>query len=246
MSQTIPLNAFLNAVEAIARTCPTYQLGHDGSDGGCDCIGLVIGALRRAGGHWSGTHGSNYAARQEIDRLSPIRSAQDLSPGEIVFKAANPGQSPYNLPARYANSPDQRDYYHAGIVTFTTPLTITHCTGPGILRDTRLGKWNYHGWLHKLSPEGGTPMQATITASSGSTVNLRDKPNGALQARLPVGATVTVLAQQDGWVQVSYQDQTGWMMEKFVAAASDSVSIALPRSTAQALFSALEAALGRG
>lgn len=250
MSKTIPLKAFLQGIASIAAAMPAYQLGHDGSDGSCDCIGLIIGGIRRAGGAWGGTHGSNYAARHETLGLSPIRSADSLTLGQVVYKASLPGGSPYSLPGRYASDPDQNDYYHAGIVTAVSPLEITHCTGPGILRDNRLGRWNYCGWLKKVSQKGDDPMPATITAPTGSTVNLRTSPNGSLLTRLPVGAAATVIAQQDGWVQVTCQNKTGWVMEKFITASEAdtpaSITLTLPQSAAQALFSALADQLGRG
>lgn len=256
MSATISLSNFLNGISAIATQAPVYQLGHDGSDGSCDCIGLVIGAIRRGGGRWQGIHGSNYAARCETSNLRPIESASALSVGEVVYKAHEPTENGYSLPSRYANDSDQRDYYHAGVVTGLHPLEITHCTGPGILRDAKLGKWHYHGWLNKVAqPSEGdeqtmsNTQSATVTAASGSTVNLRIKPNGALVERLPVGAVVTVIGQQDGWVNVTYGEKTGWVMEQFILCSADRdelLTLSLPRATAQALASALEAALGKG
>ena len=71
------LEAFIAQVEAIAQASPVYRLGGDGSDGTCDCIGLVIGAIRQAGGAWMGTHGSNYAARYEICLLYTSPSPRD-------------------------------------------------------------------------------------------------------------------------------------------------------------------------
>lgn len=250
MSRTVPLKAFLQAIERIAAASPSYRLGHDGSDGLCDCIGLIIGGIRRAGGAWPGTHGSNYAARQETQGLSPISTAGELSLGQVVYKASAPGGTPYSLPSRYAAHPDQNDYYHAGVVTSVAPLVITHCTGPGILHDSKLGRWNYCGWLRRVSREGDEPMTATITAPSGNTVNLRTAPNGSLLARVPVGASAEILSQEDGWAKVTCQGHTGWMMEKFIVTTSDdqpaSITLTLPHSAAQTLFAALAEQLGRG
>lgn len=48
----VTMDAWLSKVDEIAAEGPSYKLGHDGSDGSCDCIGLIIGAIRRAGGTW--------------------------------------------------------------------------------------------------------------------------------------------------------------------------------------------------
>ena len=219
----VTMELFLRGVDAIAEEKPTYRLGHDGSDGTCDCIGLIIGAIRRAGGEWSGTHGSNWAARNEVEYLLPVNSASELSVGEVVFKASSPGQSNYNLPSKYNSHPDQHDYYHAGVVTSVAPLIITHCTGPGIVRDKKLGKWNYRGWLTKVEQEEGNgntmateTRYATAHASHGSTVNMRKTKNGELLDRVPVGAKVTIQEEAGEWAKIAYGDKVGWMMKKFL------------------------------
>lgn len=219
----VHMEAWLNKVDEIAAEGPSYKLGHDGSDGTCDCIGLIIGAIRRAGGTWNGTHGSNYAARNEVEYLLPVSSANELSVGEVVFKASSPGQSNYNLPSKYSSHPDQHDYYHAGVVTSVSPLEITHCTGPGIVKDKKLGKWNYRGWLKKVSQEEGDDntmatetRTATVYASQGSNVNMRKAKNGELLERVPVGAKVMIHEESGEWAKIAYGDKVGWMMKKFL------------------------------
>ena len=219
----VHMEAWLSKVDEIAAEGPSYKLGHDGSDGTCDCIGLIIGAIRRAGGKWTGTHGSNWAARNEVEYLLPVNSASELSVGEVVFKASSPGQSNYNLPSKYNSHPDQHDYYHAGVVTSVSPLVITHCTGPGIVRDKKLGKWNYRGWLTKVEQEEGNgntmateTRYATAHASHGSTVNMRKTKNGELLDRVPVGAKVTIQEEAGEWAKIAYGDKVGWMMKKFL------------------------------
>lgn len=217
------LEAFIAQVEAIAQASPVYRLGGDGSDGTCDCIGLVIGAIRRAGGSWTGTHGSNYAARYEMRELLPVTDAGELCLGDVVYKARAPGQAGYALPERYKNDPDQRDYYHVGVVTATIPLEITHCTGPGIVRDTKLGKWTYRGRLEKVDYDGTEVVEtmvqeAKVTAASGSTVKMRSKPSASdgLYWEVPVGAEVQVAEITGGWAKVRYGDRTGYMMAAFL------------------------------
>ena len=216
----VSLKDYLRGVDDIAATAPAYALGHDGSDGLCDCIGLTIGALRRAGGAWTGIHGSNWAARHALITLQPVTGVNGLIPGECVLKAHEPGSRDYHLPARYANDADLRDYYHWGVVRSTSPLRIVHCSGPGVVTDTRLGQWAYHGWLRQVSPSEGDdkPMSTilTVSASSGSTVNLRKTPGGQLLTRIPLGERVTALRQQDGWTEIAYQGRTGWMQTRFL------------------------------
>lgn len=218
------LEAFIAQVEAIAQASPVYRLGGDGSDGTCDCIGLVIGAIRRAGGSWTGTHGSNYAARYEMRELLPVTDAGELCLGDVVYKARTPGQAGYALPERYKKGPDQRDYYHVGVVTATSPLEITHCTSPGIVRDTKLGKWTYRGRLEKVDYDGtsqevGTMVQAaTVVADSGDDVKMRSTPSktDGLYYKVPVGATVQVASVDGEWAKVRYQDRTGYMMVEYL------------------------------
>lgn len=260
----VKLDAFLKSADQIAAEDPSYQLGHDGSDGKCDCIGLIIGAIRRSGGTWDGTHGTNYAARNEMEYLLPVSDAYNLNVGEVVYKAAMPGQTSYALPSRYKGDPDQRDYYHIGVVRSVNPLRIVHCTSPGgIKEDSKLGNWTHRGWLRKISREGEeTPMAstetATVVAQSGSTVRMRNTPSTTdrLYWDVPIGTVVPVSGHQDGWSRVAYGGRVGWMQDKYLLTdsaaperpqeAGGNVSVTLPRNAAEALRNALQSVLGRG
>ena len=260
------LEAFIAQVEAIAQASPVYRLGGDGSDGTCDCIGLVIGAIRRAGGSWTGTHGSNYAARYEMRELLPVMAAGELCLGDVVYKARTPGQAGYDLPERYGADPDNRDYYHIGVVTAVEPLEITHCTGPGIVRDTKLGKWTYRGRLKKVDYDGTEGMEtmvqtATVVADSGDDVKMRSTPSktDGLYYKVPVGATVQVASVDGEWAKVRYQDRTGYMMVEYLemdvkeppTSGSSSGStggelITIQRAALQAVYDALGSLLQGG
>lgn len=263
----IGVNDFLAALEEVADPSPVYRLGGDGSDGTCDCIGLIIGAIRRAGGSWTGIHGSNYAARYEMRELLPVTEAGELNLGDVVYKARTPGQAGYALPERYKNDPDQRDYYHVGVVTAVEPLEITHCTTPGIVRDARLGKWTYRGRLKKVDDDGAEVVEnmaqtAKVTATSGSTVKMRSKPSTSdgLYWEVPVGAVVQVAEVSGDWAKVRYGDRTGYMMADFldlsaqdapeVGGAAETVTggelITVQRAALQAVYDALGSILQGG
>lgn len=260
------LEAFIAQVEAIAQASPVYRPGGDGSDGTCDCIGLVIGAIRRAGGSWTGTHGSNYAARYEMRELLPVTDAGELCLGDVVYKARTPGQAGYALPERYKKGPDQRDYYHVGVVTAVEPLEITHCTGPGIVRDAKLGRWTYRGRLEKVDYDGAEVVEnmvqtATVVADSGDDVKMRSTPSktDGLYYKVPVGATVQVASVDGEWAKVRYQDRTGYMMVEYLemdvqeppTSGSSSGStggelITIQRAALQAVYDALGSLLQGG
>ncbi|MCR5369236.1 MAG: hypothetical protein K6E83_00825 [Clostridium sp.] len=144
---------FIAKAEQIAGEDPSYRIGGTGKDGTCDCIGLVIGAIRRAGGRWTGRKGTNYTARREMRELAEIGSAAELRTGDVVFKAHEPGEGGYDaerINRSYASSPDRRDYYHIGIVISPKPLRILHMTSPRAAVDRKIGKWRFHGRLRKI------------------------------------------------------------------------------------------------
>lgn len=225
----IKLETFLSKAEEIKNEKPTYKLGHDGRNGLCDCVGLIIGAVRRSGETWNGTHGSNYAARYKMATLvqPPV-----LEVGTILYKAYRPGEPGYDLPETYARHPDQNDYYHVGILVSVDPLQIMHCTswsgGSGIKMDTKIGVWRYGGRLKHLSyePKEEVPVSeptkpigtAVITAKSGLYVRMRAKPNvGALvKVNVPLGDSVDVLGAGPEWSEIRHKNVTGWMMTEFL------------------------------
>lgn len=225
----IPLTEFLGKIDEIRGSAPAYRLGGDGSDGTCDCVGLAIGAIRRAGGEWPGLHGSNYAARNVMAGLCRRREAE-LLPGWLAFKAHAPGEAGYRLPERYKASGDLMDYYHVGVVTSVAPLRITHCTTgggvDGIAVDTRQGKWRYAGPCALINYGGEKGMEkARVRAAQGSSVNLRRGASHQAEvvARLKVGEEVTVLSWGNGWAHVGSGSRTGYMMTEFLEGLAEKI-----------------------
>lgn len=227
---------FIEKVLYIKSLNPKRREPGDGSDGYCDCIGLVIGAIRRCGLKWTGIHGSNWAARKEAVNLRPVKSISDLELGDVVLKGCNPGTSGYALPSRYKKggqyyNGDLVDYYHAGVVTSLSPFNITHMSSKMTV-DTKLGKWNYAMRAKPLvnagaynntapAPIDTTPTsgsQAKVVAQSGSTVNMRRTPSlkGALITRIPLGTIVNIIQPGEEWCKISYGAKTGYMMAQFL------------------------------
>ena len=241
----VTIQQFLNKVAVIKATNPKYRQPGDGSDGTCDCIGLVIGAIRRCGLKWTGIHGSNWAARKEAVNFRHITDASQLELGDIVLKGCAPGTSGYALPARYRvggqyYNGDLTDYYHAGVVTSVNPLNITHMSA-GMTVDKKLGKWNYAFRAKPLvnagaysntpgpapapapepipTPQPAAGKKARVIASSGRYVKMRQQPTQKcrLYEEVPVGAIVTLEKPGESWAQISYGKRKNWyMMAKFL------------------------------
>lgn len=231
----ISLALFLQKIEQIAAENPSYRIGGSGADGTCDCVGLIMGAVRRAGGKWPWLHSSNDVPRKGLLSLKPIRSASDLSPGDLVFKHLEPGQSGYELPSRYAGDPDRNDYVHVGVVLSGKPLRIRHMTSPTVMLDTKLGRWSHYGWCtlirkpsgdeireapdahvnpDKSEKKGGPhPMHEAITVEStnGLPVKLRDRPSTScpLYREVPSGAAGVLLEEGEHWCRIETTDRNG-------------------------------------
>lgn len=204
---------FLEMVQAIVALKPTYRQPGDGSDGTCDCIGLIIGAIRRMGLKWTGIHGSNWAARKELVQLQKITSIGDLALGDVVLKAYEQGESGWRLPARYQKggsyyNGDLKDYYHAGVVTKVSGGTveITHMTSPTIKVLTAgslkaLGKWGYHGQLKILAKAAGVTIPAATTPAPAA-----DPVPAAVTPA--TGKTAVVTAPSGKYVKMRQQPST--------------------------------------
>lgn len=212
---------FLEGIQRNVDRIREYKLGMDGRGGQCDCIGLIIGAIRMMGEKWTGTHGSNYAARYEMRNLGEIITAAMLSVGDIVYKAKTPGQSGYALPATYDGHPDRRDYYHVGVVTSVNPLEITHCTSVsgGIKVDKSLGQWQYNGQLKKVQ-DGVKMSDERSYKVIGGGLRMRSGPDTTYPVVLmiPDGSTVKAaeIAGNSDWVYCKYGGRSGYCMAQYL------------------------------
>lgn len=256
---------FLFRVNQIANEQPKYEIGHDGSDGACDCIGLVKGALKRAGFSPGGLSGTNYAARNTVRNMKKIVTESDLKKSDVVLKSRDPDDTKYDLPEKYRKggkqyNGDLRDYYHIGVVTGVHPLKITHMTTPTAKVDTKIGKWNWCGQLPQLpqTSDGGdkrVDVTAKVKTPNGGPVNVRAGSGTSfkLVGRIPCGAEVRITLKGDRWSRAEYQQDNGmmlgWVMNEYLVFDSETAST-LPAETitltltveqARAMLAGLEA-----
>jgi len=235
---------FIDRCMDIVRAKPDYKLGCS-SLKKCDCIGMIKYSLRENDVSFS-TTGTNWTIRNQVDNIRQITGAGVLKAGDVVFKAKNPGDSGYNLPAKYrsggsAYNGDLKDYCHIGVVKSVNPLRIIHMTGPTAKTDTVIGKWKVAADLKAQYVDGGSPSpapsptpepapepapepspevdKAIVWASSGRYVKMRKEPSTkcSLYEDIPIGAEVTILVHGYEWTRISYGSRRGWyMMTKFL------------------------------
>lgn len=250
---------FLELVLENVLRVKRYRNGGDGTNGDCDCIGLIIGALRLGGVKWPWTHGSNYTARNRMRWMKKLERLSDLQLGQLVYKAHEPGAKGWALPDTYKGHADQRDYYHVGVVTDVNPIVITNCTGVqgGIQRDKTLdgGEWNWYGEMDLVEYGEEVPDMVKYMVTGG-TLNMRKGPGYQYNRieGIPDGTVIdaTPDTKNPGWMVTEYNGVSGYVMAQFLEpvedealppVAEEKVTLVLDRPMAEILMAALENAL---
>ena len=246
----ISMKAFAENVVELAGTITEYVWGATGENGKCDCVGLVIGALRMGGIRWTGTNGTNYTARNAMRYLTPLEDAGMLQTGMVVLKSRAPGQGGYALPDKYKQGADLNDYYHIGVVTGVEPLVITHCTEPGPIKEDRSASaWNWYGELVQVETGENTETETRMMYVTGGKLALRNGPGKTYQAKvwIPDGEMVTARDYDSTWAKVTWGKYEGYSMLEYLTETTpeenDKVTLTLERETADMLLKALEQAL---
>ncbi len=213
----ISATKYVEGVLSILEEHPTYEIGGDGSNGTCDCIGMCRGGLERGGAKdVKNMRGTNQAARKTILNLQELKSADALLAGDVVLKIRDKDDPNMPLPDKYRKGGSEYDarwgetnFTHIGTVTSTHPLIITHMTSPTAKQDKSLKGWMYFGespWVeYEAAPEPPPeppfdpdpepdPEKAIVVAESGSTVKMRARPTQKcnLYWDVPIGAEVDV------------------------------------------------------
>ena len=212
-----------------------------------DCAGAFPYLYKQHG--LSLYHGSNAIARSEAVALLPISAAK---PGMLAFKARASTEKGYALPNKYkpggkSYNGDLLDYYHIGLVDATGKQVLNAASQEiGFTRSPLSASkgWDCVAYARRIDygevKTGDDTMQTmVVTADSGSTVNLRSRPDksAAVLAKVPIGETVQVLTISCGWATIQREGITGYMMEQYLTAQE---AVSAPGSVEQRL-AALEA-----
>lgn len=216
----IPCQMLLDCFAQMHSEHWAYRMG--AAERGCvDCSGAFVYAYRQSGKRIY--HGSNRIARTEVVALLPISCAE---PGMAAFKRRKPGEQRYALPAAYRTggryaTQDINDYYHIGLIAPDMTVLNAQSAATGFTASP-LSQWDCVGYLTQVDYQKEDSMTNTafVTASSGQTVNLRQRPDkgSLIIARVPIGTPVQVKDTTDNWAQVTYGNHTGYMMVQYLKA----------------------------
>lgn len=211
------------SLAAVFETMLGWPYATPGSNNrnGVDCSGAFVYAYRQFGK--SIYHGSNRIIREYCHDVRK-RRLSELKVGMAIFKSRRDlsrMKAEYKPGGRYYDPALPDDYYHMGLIVSVSPLQIVNATPPRVRVDTRLSDWCCAGYLNAVDyhDDWEEPALATVTAESGSTVNLRSAPSrdAVVRVRVPIGSVVEVLERTDeAWSRIRWQAYTGYMMREFL------------------------------
>ena len=218
--------------------------------GAVDCSGAFTYWYNEAGS--SMYHGSNTMYRKYSTEKGKIGEIK-LVPGMAVYrwKEAKSGE----LPTVYLND-GLGNFKHVGLYIGNGKCVEAKGTQYGVVYSD-ISTWDYASKLVNTEydvEEGDAPMQKMqVYAESGRTVNLRKtaSTSGTILTHVPVGATVLVGEETNGFAAVTYGSYTGYMMTKFLTTDvsaeeknkdESTVTLELDKSVAKCLLIALNKA----
>ena len=173
-----------------------------------DCAGLVAKAFNQVGikPYTGATKTWNNLA---FDKKGPV-SQMPRDKVAILYKG------------------DGNEMSHTGIYIKNNRFVHAKGTDYGVLEESM----SAYPWTHFGIPTGlytkddigpdptpkNYPFKGKVIASSGSTVNLRNKPSksGSILKQVKLGEIVTVTGEESGWYNVIYGDLKGYMMMEFI------------------------------
>ena len=116
---------------------------------------------------------------------------------------------------------------HTGLYLGDGTVIDARGTKYGVMHQAR----DKHTWTHYAIPKGWdsakeekgedqTVQTMVVMADSGSTVNIRTRPDKAASvlAKVPIGETVQVLSVENGWATIQRDGVTGYMMAQYLRA----------------------------
>ena len=219
------------ATETAAARYGARWIGHRVAD----CSGLIRWAFRALGGDIY--HGSDTMFRRYTVENGPLRQGRRADGRELPAGAAV-----------FIYSAASGKYEHVGLYAGGGQVIEAKGTRSGVVASPVTARWTHWGLLKGVDygaarKEEDMDNTYLVTAESGSWVRLRSEPSteGRDLAHVPLGSLLQGGPAENGWAEVRWQGERGFMQAKFLRPA-EGVTLTLTAEEA-ALLLALAARL---
>lgn len=177
-----------------------------------DCSGIFHYWFSQIGGKIA--HGSNSIWNDALSEKGTLPSGSQkeagLRPGYAVFTTSGDRHNHIGL---YIGNGKVIEAQGAKAGVIYSQITDKRWTAWGRLKNVQYDSDDSGGGREKMTATVVLP-----TGASGSTVNMRARPNtkSVLLDRVPVGTIVEIVSDQGEWCQIRYNGLTGWMMANYL------------------------------
>ena len=222
MSQ-ISVDSFIYGTNSIAKEKPTFKVGHDGSDGSCDSLGLIRGGLLRSGAtKIKFMKEPNQFARKTAVNL---QKRGFVKRGQVLLKAKDINDSATPLPSKYCEggvefTGDLTNYVDVALVIKDKPVEIMYMSKDGIVKTKDLTEWNYVCDLPYVLYGGIKKMinSAIVHSDNNSPIKMYEESSFSSKeiAVIPNDMMIILNDSNKTWANISYGDKTGYVLAKFI------------------------------
>lgn len=230
MSQ-ITVDNITYGINSIVKENPIFKVGHDGSDGSCDSIGLIRGGLLRAGAtKITSMKEPNQFARKIAINLNKNNGI--IKRGQVLLKTKDISDETQPLPFKYRNggsdyNGDLTNYVDIAFVINDNPIEIVYMTNEGAIKNKNINDWDYVCDLPYVSYKRTKSAMMSAIIQNDTPVKLYESPSFSSTeiTRIPSNTLVLVNEKGERWSRITYVDKSGYVLSKFIKEESMEVDL---------------------
>ena len=217
----ISIERFISGVISIVNEKPSYKVGHDGSNGCCDGMGLLRGGLLRGGAtKITCMKEPNQFARRTAVNLHKL--SDGFSRGDILLKTRDASDSSMPLPSKYRRggsdyTGDDNNYVDVGVAINNSDVLFM--TKDGVVKSINKSDWDYVCEVPYVSYEKKPLKESSfVFNANGAFVKMFAKASFACDdvIDIPNKSNVVVNEISNNWASVTYGEKSGFVLSHFV------------------------------
>ena len=206
----ISIDDFISGINAISKANPEYKAFCDGSNGFCDEVGLIRGALIRGGatGIRDMKEMNQFVRNIAID----IRKLDsDLLRGDIHLLMTN------------------GECMNVGVVVSTRPLTICYMSHNGLVKDDKLSLWNCVCKIPYIKSKDDDTVYI-VHNNDGKYIKMYSTPSFMSPLiEIPNDSEIVVVDEvRRPWTMVKYRFTSGYVLSCYIKSIKQKKQEAVP------------------